>query len=341
LTVNLAGIGTVMSDPAGIECNVLVPTCSASFPAGTAVTLTVNSAVNWSFAGWSGACGGQQTCTLIMNAPQTVTATIGSMPVCTIAGQSGWWWNFAEGGRGFFIDNNGARIYFVMMGYDVSGHATWYAALASQTASTCTYKGTLATFGGGQTLTGAFQALTTVTNVGNFSLTFTDATHANVQLPGETLTIQRFIYAGNGNLTQLAAAASGLTGIYWNPEEPGRGYAIEIQAGILYMGAYMYDASGLPVWYVVGPTTPLSSSQASQPRQRCCTGIIVSQPIESFVGNWAQFSNGQVLGGPYRAPVVFSGDVGAMGITFESGQYPNAVLGLPNGGQTIIQRFTY
>jgi hypothetical protein len=345
LTVNLAGIGTIVSEPAGIECNVLVPTCSASFPAGTAVTLTVSTAVNTTFAGWSGACSGQQTCTLVMNGPQTATATIGLTPVCMISGQGGWWWNSAEGGRGYFIDNNNAgRLYFVMMGYDVSGHATWYAALASQAASTCTYTGTLASFGGGQTLTGAFQAPTSATNIGNFSLTFTDATHANVQLPGETLALQRFMYTAAGSSTFPASIAAQLTGIYWNPEEPGRGFAIEIQNGVLYIGGYMYDASGLPVWYVVAPTAPYSPLQASQPRQRCCTGIILGPPPpfdSPFLGDWAQFSNGQVLGGPYRAPVVFSGDVGAMSLMFQGGQTPNAVLGLPNGNSTILQRFTY
>jgi hypothetical protein len=278
-----------------------------------------------------------------MNGPETVTATVYFAPACTIVAESGWWWNSAEGGRGFFIDSNGARLYFVMMGYDVSGHATWYAALASQTATTCTYAGTFATFGGGQTLTGTFQAPTSATNVGNFSLTFTDATHASVQLPGENLTLQRFVYAGNGNPTQPEGAATSLTGIYWNPAEPGRGFAIEIQNGVLYIGGYMYDASGLPVWYVAGPTAPSSPGQAALPRQRCCTGIIISQPPfdSPFVGDWAQFSNGQVLGGPHRAPVVFSGDVGAMALTFQAGQFPNAVLGLPNGNSTKIQRFAY
>jgi hypothetical protein len=343
LTVNLAGNGTITSNPAGISCNVLVPTCSASFPAGTAVTLTAESAVNSNFSSWSGACSGLQTCTVIMSGPASVTATIGFTPACLIAGESGWWWNSAESGRGIFIDNNGARLYFVMMGYDVSGHATWYAALASQTSSACTYAGTFASFGGGQTLTGAFQAPTSVTNLGNFSLTFTDATHAKVQLPGENLTIQRFIYAGNGSATQAEGTPTALTGIYWNPAEPGRGFAIEIQNGVLYMGGYMYDASGLPVWYIVPPTTPAVPLQAAQPRQRCCVGIIISQPPFDgpFLGDWVQFAHGQVLGGPYRAPVVFSGDVGAMSLTFQAGQFPNAVLGLPNGGSTNIQRFAY
>ncbi len=75
LTVTLggSGAGTVSSSPAGISCP---PTCSASFSVGTLVTLTETPATNSSFAGWSGACGGNNsTCTVTLSASQQVTAT--------------------------------------------------------------------------------------------------------------------------------------------------------------------------------------------------------------------------------------------------------------------------
>ena len=74
LTVKLAGTstGTVTSNPAGIACK---PSCTASFAAGTSVTLTAASAKGAFFAGWSGACKGVGTCTLTMNAAKTATAT--------------------------------------------------------------------------------------------------------------------------------------------------------------------------------------------------------------------------------------------------------------------------
>lgn len=67
-----AGPGTVTSAPAGINCGA---TCSASFTSGTSVTLTALPGAGSSFAGWSGACTGTGTCTVIMNNPKSVTAT--------------------------------------------------------------------------------------------------------------------------------------------------------------------------------------------------------------------------------------------------------------------------
>jgi hypothetical protein len=66
------GAGTVTSSPAGIDCGA---TCSASFTAGTSVTLTARAAAGSSFAGWSGACTGTGSCTLTMSAAQSVAAT--------------------------------------------------------------------------------------------------------------------------------------------------------------------------------------------------------------------------------------------------------------------------
>ncbi|WP_158531632.1 MULTISPECIES: hypothetical protein [unclassified Meiothermus] len=79
LTVNKAGSGsgTVTSNPSGINCGA---TCSAAFNAGTSVTLSTAAASGSTFAGWSGACTGTGTCTVTMNAAQTVTATFNTAP---------------------------------------------------------------------------------------------------------------------------------------------------------------------------------------------------------------------------------------------------------------------
>src|SRR5215831_7419092 len=67
-----AGSGTVTSTPAGITCGA---TCSASFPSGTAVTLTAGPASGSTFTGWSGGgCSGTGTCTVTLTAATTVTA---------------------------------------------------------------------------------------------------------------------------------------------------------------------------------------------------------------------------------------------------------------------------
>jgi len=72
LAVSVGQGGTVTSSPAGIDCGA---TCSASFNAGTPVTLSATPASGWIFQGWDGACSGTGTCSLSMNASQSVSAS--------------------------------------------------------------------------------------------------------------------------------------------------------------------------------------------------------------------------------------------------------------------------
>lgn len=68
-----SGSGSVTGSPAGIDCG---SACSASYPSGTAVTLTATPAATSTFAGWLGAgCIGTGTCTVSMSAAAGVTAT--------------------------------------------------------------------------------------------------------------------------------------------------------------------------------------------------------------------------------------------------------------------------
>lgn len=76
LTVNLlgSGAGTVVSTPSGLTCQS--KTCTGTFPAGTTVGLVPAPATGSTFTGWGGACSGADTCTPVLNADVTVTATL-------------------------------------------------------------------------------------------------------------------------------------------------------------------------------------------------------------------------------------------------------------------------
>ena len=73
LTVNKVGMGTVTSNPAGINCG---NTCAAGFVENTVIELTAVAAEGYTFTGWSGdATGDMLTIQVTMDAAQNVTAT--------------------------------------------------------------------------------------------------------------------------------------------------------------------------------------------------------------------------------------------------------------------------
>jgi len=71
--VTTAGLGSVSSNPAGINCDA---TCVAAFAPGTTVTVTATAAPGATFSGWGGECAGTTAlCAVLMTAARSVTAT--------------------------------------------------------------------------------------------------------------------------------------------------------------------------------------------------------------------------------------------------------------------------
>ena len=80
LTLTVGANGKVASNPAGIACN---PTCSKDYPLGTAVTLTATPNESFVLEAWGGACSGNGSCVVTMNAPKMVSATFVIAPWLT------------------------------------------------------------------------------------------------------------------------------------------------------------------------------------------------------------------------------------------------------------------
>jgi len=71
LDVSVSGNGTVSSSPTGISCPSV---CTMNYSSGTQVMLTTAPAGGATFNGWGGACSGNGSCLLTMNAIESVTA---------------------------------------------------------------------------------------------------------------------------------------------------------------------------------------------------------------------------------------------------------------------------
>lgn len=80
-----AGTGTIGSSPAGVDCGT---SCSANFASGTPVTLNATPTGSGIFTGWSGACSGTGTCSIVMSAARSVTATFAAGTVVTPISQT-------------------------------------------------------------------------------------------------------------------------------------------------------------------------------------------------------------------------------------------------------------
>jgi hypothetical protein len=227
--------------------------------------------------------------------------------------QTGWWYNPAEGGRGFSIEPRGNRLFMAAFHYEPDGRATWNFAGGNTSVDGSLFTADFMRAEGGQTLTGPY-ALPNLAAVGPVTLAFSDATHGTMIWPGGTTPIERQPFVPNG-LTAFPQAGLPESGWWWNPQESGRGFFIEWQNGSANVAGYMYDAQGRPTWYI--------------------TVASVSDPMR-ITSSWWTYANGQAMGQAYRAATRISDNSGSLAIEFTSSTTAN--LTLPDGRRIAIQR---
>lgn len=238
-------------------------------------------------------------------------------PAWALEPQSGWWWNSSEPGRGYFIEVKNGAVYAASFLYDDSGHPVWYATGPTSYSGTG-FSGNLVKHRGGQTLTGAYRPPAgNPMSEGGFSVSFADTTRGTIIWPGGTTPITRYEIAP-GSLSSPAATFRPETGWWWNADEGGRGFSIEVQGDQVYIAGFMYDADGSPVWYATGGkmTTP-----------------------SFFQGTWVQYGNGQSMTGTWKAAGVTNNNLGPALFSFDSPT--TGFLQLPDGRQVRLVRFAF
>ncbi len=228
--------------------------------------------------------------------------------------QTGWWWNAAEGGRGYSIEVQGNNLFMASYLYDASGRATWHVAAGPTSLEGSAFSGALMSFSGGVTLNGPYRANARLPDAGTVSLAFSDSQHGTLVWPGGTVALTRYSFGSSGTAT-TPLAGQPESGWWWGGSaDNGRGFFIEWQGARAFIAGYMYDSSGNAVWYVAD--SPVANAQ-------------------SFTGSWLQFAGGQTLTGTYHAPTLVNGNVAPVTIQFQGAD--TATLTLPSGALPLTR----
>ena len=234
------------------------------------------------------------------------------------APETGWWWNPAEGGRGYSVEVRGNNIFFAAFHYDVSGRSTWHVATGPTSLDGSLYGNKpLYAASGGQTLGGPYRGKPAVAEIGKITLAFANKSTGTLVWPGGTVPIERFNIVPGG-LAAAPKANQPETGWWWNPEEDGRGFFMEWQNGTIDLAGYMYDDQGNSVWYL---------------------GVYETPNMRSMSGNWWSYANGQSMLGAYKPATRVSDNVAPVSITFSGPD--TALMTLPNGRTTQLRRHRF
>lgn len=124
--------------------------------------------------------------------------------------------------------------------------------------------------------------------------------------------------AGFASLASAATVGGPTPGLWYNPQESGRGYNIDVQGDTMIVSTYVYDQAHDPIWY-------LSSGTFDHE-----TGV--------FTSTYDSYTGGQCFGCPYVAPTPHVGAGGPITITFHTNQ--TATITYPGGSSDIV-KFAY
>ena len=237
-----------------------------------------------------------------------------------VAPENGWWWNPSESGSGYAIERQGSSIFMAAFLYESSGAATWYATLLTLQPDG-TYKGDMTRYVGGKSLLGAYKAPSSTSVVATATATFPKPDSGTMTIafpngaPNRTIPISRFAFASP---SFEPSKGSFQNGWWWNDQESGTGYFVEVQGDQAFIASFMYDTAGQPTWY---------ASLASLTGTNLLSGAL------------DMYANGQPLGGAYKAPTANSGGAGSMSYSFTSNSV--GTMTLPNNGRVSISRFPF
>jgi cytochrome c553 len=237
------------------------------------------------------------------------------LPPGALRPDTGIWWNPAEPGRGYVFEYGHGFAVFWAFYFGDDGRPDWATTAVRYDGSIPRVEGALAQFRGGQALVAAWREAQPAPSPGSVSVRLDAPAQATLVWPGGSVPIERALL-NPGASPQVPGSGYPEPGIWWNPAEPGRGFAIDVQGTQLLLVAYLYDEDGRAAWFTTNGTMPT--------RFR-------------FEGDWYRFADGQTLRGAFRPARRIDPPVARVAIDFDS---PRAgTLTLPDGRRIPIVRF--
>jgi cytochrome c553 len=237
------------------------------------------------------------------------------LPAGAIRPQTGVYWNPAQPGSGFFLEYGAGFAALASFHYADDGRPDWAFTSARYAGTVPGVETALVQFRNGQTLVGPWQPSTPQTTTIASNLRFVNEREVVLQLPGREVALRRLALDFG---TQPVAPAPGLpqSGLWWNPQESGRGFIMEFQGSELYLAAFVFDADGRPSWYTA-------------------LGPVVGR--NRFNARWQRFADGQTLTGAFRPARALETDSGPVSIEFETTR--RAIITMPDGRRVPIERY--
>ena len=108
--------------------------------------------------------------------------------------QSGWYWNTAESGTGYFIEVQGTQAFIASFMYDTAGQPTWYVSVANLKGNNG-LSGSLTKYINGQSVGGTYKAPTVSGDAGVVSYSFGTPSSGTMTLPnGASVPLTRFAF---------------------------------------------------------------------------------------------------------------------------------------------------
>ncbi len=252
----------------------------------------------------------------------TSSGAIKAAPTPAVAADvTGTYWDPFQPGSGLFFEAQGGTGVATLYLFEPDGRSVWYSAIGTfKSAGTGhEFTGTLQRFTGGQAAASPTPRTPQSAPAGPLTIQFAAGGLARVQLPARTIDVVKL--ARSAQLPAVPPADQPPiqleAGIYWNPEESGRGYTVEVINGYVSVGVFHYDAQGAPMWHLV------AAPVARDGRVR---------------GEFVSYRDGQSLAGAYKPST--RGPVDGT-LELRTRTACTAQLALPGRPLVNLQRFSF